>query len=67
MYICICNAVTDSDIKKALDEGANSVADLNKSLSVGNCCGKCTRSARTLIKQYRAENEIDELAYNVMS
>lgn len=66
MYICICNAVTDSQIKNALDEGATCVADLNKSLSVGSCCGKCIRTARQVIKEYRSAKEIDDLAYNAM-
>lgn len=66
MYICICNAVTDSQIREALDDGATSIADLNKTLSVGSCCGKSTRSARPIIKQYRSGMEIDELSYNAM-
>lgn len=66
MYICICNAVTDSQIKDALDDGAASIADLNKALSVGSCCGKCTRSARQIIKQYRSAMEIDELSYSAI-
>ncbi len=64
MYICICNAVTDSHIRNAIDEGATSVADLNKSLSVGSCCGKCTRSARELIKDHLADSKIASLSYN---
>ncbi|BBB30757.1 (2Fe-2S)-binding protein [Neptunomonas japonica] len=66
MYICICNAVTDSQIREALDDGATSIADLNKTLSVGSCCGKPTRSARQIIKQYRSGMKIDELSYNAM-
>ncbi|WP_372737392.1 (2Fe-2S)-binding protein [Neptunomonas sp.] len=66
MYICICNAVTDSQIKDALDEGATNVSDLNKSLSLGSCCGKCTRTARQIIKQHRSAKEVDELAYSAI-
>jgi len=49
MYICICNAVTDKDIKSAIKNGAKSVKDLNEQLSVGSNCGTCVSSAQSII------------------
>jgi bacterioferritin-associated ferredoxin len=66
MYICICNAVTDSQIRNAIDDGATSIADLNASLSVGSCCGKCTRTARELLKSHISDKEVDMLAYSAI-
>ncbi|MFT2112541.1 bacterioferritin-associated ferredoxin [Marinomonas sp. 2405UD68-3] len=64
MYICICNAVTDRQIKNALDEGAKTMSDLNKSLSVGSCCGKCVRSTRDIMKQHYLEQKVEQLSYS---
>ena len=55
MYVCICNSVTERDIQTAISEGARSVRDLNRELSVGSQCGKCTCVARKIIKQEMAD------------
>jgi bacterioferritin-associated ferredoxin len=64
MFICICNAVTDNQIKSALDNGAKTMSDLHKSLSVGSCCGKCVRPARDIMKQHQVDKKIDSICYN---
>ncbi len=50
MYVCICNAVTDRDIMKAIDEGVSTVEGLGETLNVGTCCGRCTSCAEGLIQ-----------------
>lgn len=52
MYICICNEVTDKQIKNAANEGASSMGDLRHSLSVGTVCGQCSSCAQGLLKEY---------------
>lgn len=52
MYICICNEVTDKQIKRATNEGANSMDDLRHSLNVGTACGQCSSCAHGLLKEY---------------
>jgi len=51
MYICICNAVTDRDIMKAVDKGASSLQDLSDELKVATCCGRCADCANNLLQQ----------------
>jgi bacterioferritin-associated ferredoxin len=41
MYVCVCNAVTESDINRAVEDGANSMHHLEKRLGVSNQCGSC--------------------------
>jgi bacterioferritin-associated ferredoxin len=41
MYICICNSVTETDIKKAVKNGANCLHHLETELGVSNQCGSC--------------------------
>ncbi len=49
MYVCVCNAVTDREIRGAVALGARTLADLRQSLGVGTCCGRCEECARTLV------------------
>lgn len=52
MYVCLCNAITDKDIKRAVSEqGVGNMRELKKALSVGNQCGKCTQLAQHFIDQ----------------
>ena len=52
MYICICQEVTDREIKKAADQGICSIKDLRKSLNIGSACGRCLESANGLLKEH---------------
>jgi bacterioferritin-associated ferredoxin len=53
MYVCICNAVTDHDIAGAVREGAVTMAQLEDSLLVGTCCGKCRDKAGECLERFR--------------
>jgi bacterioferritin-associated ferredoxin len=49
MYICICNAITDREIRGAVSLGSATVGDLKRDLGVASCCGKCEADARRII------------------
>ncbi len=51
MYICICNAVTDRDIKRAVDAGACTLGCLQEALAVSTCCGQCADNATACLEQ----------------
>ncbi|MCF7970947.1 MAG: (2Fe-2S)-binding protein [Methylococcaceae bacterium] len=51
MYICICKAVTDSQIQTAIDDGINTRKALYQCLGVGSDCGKCNRHVRELVNR----------------
>ena len=51
MYICVCNAVTESEIQQAIAEGANSVNDLRERLLVTGCCGTCLPTVQEFLEQ----------------
>ena len=55
MYVCICNAVTDRHIAQAVDEGALTVEDLQRKLSLGSQCGNCKSCAKDCLKGLRKE------------
>ena len=49
MYICICNAVTDTQIRDAVSTGARTMRDLRQQLGVCSSCGKCGKCARQVL------------------
>jgi len=49
MYICVCKAVTDRQIKQAVGEGACSLRDLTREFGLGTGCGKCVPAAREVL------------------
>ena len=51
MYICICKAVTDGQIRSAVEDGVTSMSGLRESLGCAGQCGKCGRH----VKQIRDE------------
>ncbi len=59
MYVCLCNGLTDSDIRRASDQGHRTVASAYRSLGAEVCCGRCVPMARELInKQARLSANI---------
>jgi len=50
MYICICNAITEREIRGAVELGCRSVDDLRRDLGVASCCGKCEPDARKVLR-----------------
>jgi bacterioferritin-associated ferredoxin len=53
MYVCLCNAVTEREVRHAVALGASSLADLKESLGVAMCCGKCADCARGVLTDER--------------
>lgn len=58
MYVCICHAVNDKQIKEAVGAGATSMRDLAKQLSVGTKCGKCVCDAKELLPSADAQKNV---------
>jgi bacterioferritin-associated ferredoxin len=51
MYICVCKAVTESDIKKAVREGANCMHHLEARLGISTQCGSCSCDAANCLEK----------------
>lgn len=49
MYVCICNALTDSDIKTAARDGANRPAEVFAACRCRAQCGTCVRAVCTIL------------------
>ena len=57
MYVCICNAVTERQIRTCAQEGATTIHDLREQLCVAGNCGKCARHAKTILREVHASPE----------
>ena len=55
MYICVCNAVSEADIRIAAAEGVRSLRQLARVNGCGNTCGCCKEPAVEVLEQALAE------------
>ncbi|MDO8329852.1 MAG: bacterioferritin-associated ferredoxin [Fluviicoccus sp.] len=55
MYVCLCHAVTDKQIKHAVEDGCCSLREVSQCLNVGKTCGRCVPVAREVISDTLAE------------
>lgn len=49
MYICLCKAVTDKDIHRAVSNGANTMRCIRQLNGVGSQCGRCVGHAKEVL------------------
>ena len=54
MYVCICNAVTESEIREAATAGADDLWALQSELGVASGCGSCKEVASAILSEIRA-------------
>ena len=57
MYICLCNGLTDRDIKSAVASGAERIANVYESLGAAPQCAKCTVNIRDIIRETITDGE----------
>jgi len=62
MYICLCHGITDRQIRRTLEQGASSLAEVQQRLPVGSCCGCCVPSACELIREHAARERDPAIA-----
>jgi bacterioferritin-associated ferredoxin len=55
MYICLCNAVTEGQVRECAQGGACSLDDLAAALGVGAGCGRCRDCAAQVLAETRSE------------
>jgi bacterioferritin-associated ferredoxin len=51
MYVCICNAVTDSDIRRAVQDGVGNLRQLRQATGCASTCGSCEDMADEILQQ----------------
>ena len=55
MYVCICNSVTDSVIRNAVNDGVRTLGQLKQTTGCGTTCGSCKDMAFEVLQQALTE------------
>ena len=50
MIVCVCNNISDREIRQAVDLGITSMDELRRDLGVSTCCGQCASYAEDVLK-----------------
>lgn len=56
MYVCLCKAVTDKDIRRAASNGADTLYELQQSLGVATGCGSCADHAESILEEAQSRS-----------
>jgi bacterioferritin-associated ferredoxin len=61
VYVCLCRAVTDREILRAVDDGAQTLRLVARQSGAGTACGGCRPAIAALIRARlgRAADEAD--------
>lgn len=51
MYVCLCQGVTDGQIREAIYEGCCSYREVRDTLGVATQCGKCACTAKQIVRE----------------
>ncbi|MGY4515186.1 (2Fe-2S)-binding protein [Lysobacter sp. HA18] len=54
MYVCICNGVTDRDIRQAAEAGCRTLPELTMRTGAGATCGSCVEMATAILDETTA-------------
>ncbi len=57
MYVCICNAITDTQIRQAAESGVRDLWQLQRKLGVASNCGSCKEQASQILREHRRTSE----------
>jgi bacterioferritin-associated ferredoxin len=56
MYVCVCRAVTDRQIREAASQGVRTMRELRLKLGVCSTCGKCGECAKQILDSVEPTN-----------
>jgi len=56
MYVCICKAVTDKQIRRAAARGVDNLYELREALGVASGCGSCASVAEAILSEGHAKS-----------
>lgn len=58
MLVCLCNPVSDKDIRRCATDGCASFREMASNLGVAQQCGRCACLAKQIFDEARA-GEVD--------
>jgi len=54
MYICLCNGITDDQVRQVAADGAARPREVYSACGCRAQCGRCTRTILTILREDRA-------------
>lgn len=54
MYVCLCNGVTECEIRKVAEAGCHTISELTMRTGCGANCGSCVAMATQLLDEVHA-------------
>ncbi|RZT08060.1 bacterioferritin-associated ferredoxin [Duganella sp. CF402] len=67
MIVCVCNNISDREIRQAMDLGITSMEELRDALGVATCCGQCFSCAEDILtEQLAAQAAATEIKETVL-
>jgi bacterioferritin-associated ferredoxin len=60
MYVCLCNPVTDRQIRGCVQQGARTLSDLQMQLGVAAQCGMCAHAALAIVHEEACASPADQ-------
>lgn len=67
MYVCLCKGITDSQIRAAIEDGANSFKEVRNTLGVGSQCGKCGILTREILRETLLDSGQEQQLFYALS
>lgn len=61
MYVCVCNGITDHQIREVAAAGCRSMAELTMRTGVGAGCGSCLELAAQILDESQRANALPAL------
>ena len=62
MFVCVCNGITERQIREEIVRGASTLAELTAALGIASGCGTCADYARQLLEASPAVRELQTIA-----
>jgi bacterioferritin-associated ferredoxin len=61
MYVCLCNGLTDQDVRAAARAGATRASDVYPACGCTAQCGGCARTLRRIVEEAAARSASSDL------
>lgn len=59
MYVCLCNGVTDREIREVAAAGCRTLPELTMRTGCGATCGSCLAMAQEILDEVHAARALD--------
>ncbi len=60
MYVCLCNGVSEANIKRLVDEGHHTMREIQKKCKAGNDCGQCLFELKRVVDETCSKCDEDD-------